>query len=456
MTRTERQDIIINKLLVINGTVECFTGFGKSRIGIETTIKANISKIIKSLIVVVPTIDLKDDWIGKLQNISNLTYKVLVVNGIVSEGNILHADVIIYDEIHKYLKGEQFSKVFKLTKGSIKEIGLTATLSNEEKNIVNQILPIVDTVSLNEGIKNKWVTDFISYNLFIDFQKKEEREEYDKIHQMHNECFAYFNQDFETANKCSNKWGAEKFVLENKFFPNKSEEEGGGRMSVSEATKFICEKANIWKDCVKKRSNIINTYYGKLDTVIELVNKFSLKYITFGIVTETCDILTEKLSFSKSFHSNIESEEVDKLILIDYDLAKPNKKEQQLINLGHKDFIKSKVKCGKDRLNTLYKRQLSRGDINGINTAAKADLGLDIPGLNGIFIYGRNSKPSKNQQRGGRGLRKEGDKFTLIVDIIIKNTKDESWLKSAQWGTHGQVVVNSIEELVKHFNSIVK
>jgi len=94
---------------------------------------------------------------------------------------------------------------------------------------------------------------------------------------------------------------------------------------------------------------------------------------------------------------------------------------------------------------------------NRENCSIEKTLKSGLPvGVDGILIYGRNSVTGKQTQRKGRGIRKEGDKFTLVVNVVIRKTKDEAWLKSAQWGTYGQVVVNSVEELVNHFNNIVK
>lgn len=64
-----------------------------------------------------------------------------------------------------------------------------------------------------------------------------------------------------------------------------------------------------------------------------------------------------------------------------------------------------------------------------INTVAKANEGLDVPGLNVGIILGMDSSPTKAVQRKGRVIRLEPDKKAEIFTLVINDTKEEAWFQ---------------------------
>lgn len=95
----------------------------------------------------------------------------------------------------------------------------------------------------------------------------------------------------------------------------------------------------------------------------------------------------------------------------------------------------------------------NRFRINFISSVKSLNEGIDIPDLELALIHSRNSIPLNTIQRIGRVARlfvyKDGsDKKPIIVNIYLKNTKDEDWLKAAMKKTVGARWISSIEEVV--------
>jgi superfamily II DNA or RNA helicase len=103
------------------------------------------------------------------------------------------------------------------------------------------------------------------------------------------------------------------------------------------------------------------------------------------------------------------------------------------INDGEYNVIYNKeVKIGTKRLKEEILTNLENDDISVINTAKALDLGLDVTGMEVAVIYAGKGNPTTQTQRIGRVVRKEGDKTSIIVNIIVKDTQDEKWARRRQ------------------------
>jgi superfamily II DNA or RNA helicase len=65
-----------------------------------------------------------------------------------------------------------------------------------------------------------------------------------------------------------------------------------------------------------------------------------------------------------------------------------------------------------------------------LNTCAKANEGIDIPGLSVAIILGTDSSETKARQRRGRTVRKEDDKIAEVFYLVINDTVESKWVKN--------------------------
>lgn len=425
------QNIIKNKFRT---WYEAFPGFGKTKIAIDLMKYILEKKPTATFAVIVPSIPLKVQWSGILEENGITGWEVHVINGVTIKETPITADVTFMDEAHTMINGQIFSKIFELcTSGFV--IPFSGTFKPEHREFLNSLMPMADNVTFEEGKRNGWIAETKEFNLFITLSP-EKQLEYDAIHEMFEEYYAHFNQNFNLAQSCRNFHGAMSYVQMANI--THFDEEKNRWLTPNELAYDYSKKANIWGKAMAKRSNFINLSSEKTDAVVQIISSIKRKYVTFGLLNETADRLTKALPECKSYHSELETLYFPKALLYEYGMAKsPNG---------------NPVKVSGNRLKKIAIYELTLDIIRGINSTKALDLGLDVPGLSMAVSYCRNSGQERQNQRGARVTRVEGDKVSLLINVILKNTKDESWAKSTQWGKRGIINVYSIEELLSKVN----
>lgn len=199
ITRDERQKETFNKWKACGGKGILLlpTGFGKTRVAIDT-IKRFIRKSpdFKAL-VVVPTDYLKQQWILRLGEAGCLdNTDVLIVNTALKRDLQYH--LFIADEVHMYC-GENFIKIFSQVKSHY-FMGLTATLNRIDKRetLLLKLYSVCDQITLEEAISNQWVSEFKQYKVEINV----DLDEYVSANQAFIHHFSFFNYDFGLAMNC--------------------------------------------------------------------------------------------------------------------------------------------------------------------------------------------------------------------------------------------------------------
>jgi len=402
-------------------------GLGKTRIALMFIERTFAVRPLWRARIIVPTTELKTQWESAIRdrNIPNCT--VSVINGVTLKEEEILEEIVFLDESNLLLKGKIFSRIFSLCKGHCL-IPMSGTYSEDDKRIMNALMPCIYTITQREAEENGWVSQSIEYNLGIELTQPE-REYYDKNNIVVDETFATFGQDFHTAMECLTYGGALNYVKAN----------GIQGPSYEILAKEYSRKANIWQDATQKRVKFIQNHLGKIKTVAEILKALpDRKAITFGASIDAAEKLTELLPNSKTYHSQIKGQELPNELL-----------EKYGFKVGKKG---STTKLGAKKVRELYIKMFNAGDFTRLNTVRAADLGLDISGCNCSIVYGRNSKPEKNSQREWRSTRYEGeDKLALIVNVYLKDTQDMRWLSKVQKGKKGVIKVNSVEELVNDF-----
>jgi superfamily II DNA or RNA helicase len=380
MTRTERQQEAIKCWIKAKGkgTIEGCTGVGKTRIGLMT-IKALLKKYPQfRVLVVVPTITLKNQWQTQLDDWGfTFNSEVQVINTVIKHK--WTCDLLIIDECHR-VNSNDFSQIFNCVKYTL-ILGLTATFERlDGKHVIMQkYCPIVDRISFMEALANGWVSDYKEYIVLIDVDNIDEYKEYNKEWIQH---FEFFGFSFDTAkNMCGPEGWKAKLAYRDTLYRGNDENK---RKEILQAINFHSVR---FMQLLQKRKSFINNHPKKIEITRKIIEaRANKKIITF---------------------SN-------------------NVKMAEAIKIG--DVYTGRV--SKKRSNTIIE-DFSRASKGVLNTVKRADEGVDIPGLSVAIILGTDSSETKARQRRGRAVRKEGDKIAEVFYIVIKDTIEEKWVKNS-------------------------
>jgi len=465
ISRDERQSITVDKIVEakVDCAIDCCTGYGKTWVA-GLILKRN--KRDFNGIVIVPTESIKKQWIRFLKFLGlEDKMEVFIINSIVKNDTKIEADIVIYDELHLFPLGKVFGKIFELTDCQYR-LGLSGTLGKKHKESLLKLrrpLKIVDTITIDEAEKNGWCAKTITYNLFVDLNEKE-REIYKNLNENFEKNAAYFGSDVNLIIKCGGSSSAKEYVdslyNSNQIIQNHE----GIDLTREQARKFIQEKAFWGRKYMQDRKQFIYNATCKLNTSEELISKFigkfGNKFITFGQTTDSADLLHERLSYHKhiksvAFHSKMKPIDVAEDILIRHGIID---KEGKTLNLSFKPIKINKEKCA-----NLYMSMFDRSELNGLVSAKALEVGLDAKGiLLGVEVDGDSVKEDYNQRKG-RSCRKETitykgqeiDKIACYVNIVLRDTKDESWVKSRQYGSRPARIVNSVDDLIIDFEKVL-
>lgn len=383
MTKDERQLDIVNKWIKSNymSGFEGVTGFGKTR----TSVIAMKKSKAKTIIVIVPTISLKDQWNKVLKDFKVKNFTVLVVNTAYNMN--LNCDMLVLDEVHTVGAAEQFSLCWKNANFN-KLMWLTATFDRKDglhKELL-KIAPKIDSVTFEEALENNWVSNYRIFNIGLDFTDKE-RNDYDAIENAMNNC----------VNTVAEEENMEiEYVSQNMFNIARSaaikyKEEKMSKDSFLASLKYM--------KLIGLRKTLIHNAQAKKDKALWFLKKSSLKKKKTIIFSQTQD-------YADYIYNNF----TDESVVIHSKMTKKARKE------ALKKYLDGRTK----------KRIIS--SVKALNE------GIDIPNLEvGISASGTSSKKDAIQTLG-RVCRLYGDKEAIFINLYIKNSQDYYWLKNRQFG----------------------
>lgn len=429
------------------GTLEAVTAFGKTYTAILAIKRLQIKYPDATINVVLPGRDLADDWNdpnrGHIVQHSLKNVRAMVVNTYIRYEHV--CDLLILDEIHNYAATE-FRRVFEQTTYTFC-LGLTATLEriDGKHEMLQELCPIFDTVSLAEAKREGYVSDFNIYNWGLELSH-DDQQKYDGIHSTFNNCFAYFKHSFPLAMACSFGKDAKSQVEEEwktggewrLWFAKQQEWDETSEHFYSPAN--ISKKAQQWKNAMVQRKSFIYTASIKIDAIEELVEKFPCKTIIFSENHKFANDIEERLGSKRcrAYHTYLETQVIDERV------EKYTKKQGLVVSYRKK-------KLGKDTLKRMILEDFKKPDGISVLAAVKAvDEGYDNDQIQMGIQASYSSSKRQNTQRTGRGIRKDENnllKSSLIINLYIKGTQEEKWLKEKQKGTQGIMFVESIEEI---------
>lgn len=286
MTRDERQDLAIEKWKKAGGRagIEACTGLGKTRIALKTIQRVLNKAPTTTVVVVVPTKILKDQWVKQLQE-WGLTATVIVLN--TAAAKPFYCNFLVIDECHR-ANSLSFSKLFQNCTPKL-ILALTATyerLDGREKEVMDKHCPICDTISLQEATENGWVAPYTLYKVVLDVDTTE----YIKANQAFMNHFAFFNFQWDDAMKA---------VCDIKFRQQYAKQMG---CTLQEVTAHSFG----WNKAMQFRKNFIANHPRKIEVAKHILeNRKDQKAITFNTSIKQC----EAYGFGHVVHSKKKDKE---------------------------------------------------------------------------------------------------------------------------------------------------
>ena len=352
------------------GTLIASTGFGKTYTAIMAIKKLREKYSDAHVIVVVPTINLQNQWYKELKkHKQDKETCVLVIN--TAYKNKYECGLLIMDEIHCY-GAPEFIKVFETIKYKY-ILGLTATIerSDGKHEVLKKAAPIIDEVTLKECLDNDWISKYTIYNLSVNFTEDEA-------------------EDYKKRDKTF-KYAAYKLGY-------------GGRDSFTKASNILKSKtasaqdkahAAIYYNSMRKRGEICKNAGNKIQAIVDIISLFpDRKAIVFSDSTNFADDLQEQLGdICVAFHSKMTA-----------------KQQREALKMFDDNRTKKRV----------------------ISCVKALNQGLDVPDCSLGIVAAGNSKKLDNIQRTGRIFRYQPDKTAIIVNLYVPETQEVNWLRSRQ------------------------
>lgn len=456
VVRLERQTIGVDKWQENKyiGTYNYCTGVGKTFTAI-----LSIKRILKqfpdlSVTILLPKEPLVKQWWDNLKEHfpnNDLNWiDIYTAQEIISSSIKIKTGLLIVDELHLFL-GEEF---FKTIDGEtyIKydyNLGLTGTyIDPDNRHIKYQLtFPIVDEIDEKEAIDKGFVAKYLEFNLAVSFtlQEKAYYEAYSTV--IRNNISKFGRKPLDLATKClaGGKFQGQQqkaFFFCSMWAASKGWREGMN-LNIPENKKIddiwnpkkIMGYASNLMTAIRKRKDLLYNCQSKALVTVEILKKFlNDKAIVFGEKTNYADKVAlfmnkEYPNYCVVYHSNIPTQ-----IIVN---PKTGKKE----------------KFGKVRLKRKAIDAIRTGKSKAICAASSLDTGFDVPDIVLGIIGSGTQNFNKQKQRGGRVKRVSDllsdDKTKMIINLYIKDTKDEEWLKRRQSKSDNVTYwINSIDEIV--------
>lgn len=430
------------------------TGVGKTFAActlITKMLEKNNARIAK---IMVPGPELKKQWTEAIKSYihsdyqNNISiYTVGEINKIIEDGSKIVCDLFIADELHEYYS-ENRRKIFTddnvITKWML---GLTADYEDKDKRheYFIPILPVVDRISQEEALKEGYISKYIEYNVGINLNPNE-AERYKVLSDIISKNLSKFGGgSLELASKIlSGDKNGSGLSYAIRYATSKGWRKDLNPMNERESSilqmwspNIVIGYAKLAMDSIRERKNLLYRASGKLVGAKDVVFKFeNLKTICFSQSTIFADALGKMINKHYEdlnnprrctvYHSQLETK------IITDENGKQKKKGQTVLKREAIEFIK----------------QSSNGILS---TASSLDKGLDIPDIRLALTTSGTQNPTQYNQRRGRAVRREEDEniIVLIINLYIKNTMDEVWLKKRQSKSKSLVYwVDSIDDII--------
>lgn len=440
-SKLRRQLESIDKWWGVNATgiMQAVTGFGKTYI-ILMIIKRMTDKYpTYRTTVIVPSTQLKLDWERQVLEMRLPNVTVYVVNTYIKfkQGDPrLDTDLIAGDEAHHYASPDAqfFNRVLPITIYKY-AIFVSATLETDELSFLRQYgILLFDTITTEEAEANGWIAPSIIYNLELPFSEQD-RLFSAKLDNTFKGNFSKFDHNFDLMLACT---GGKKRLRVNWHgeFHWKTGQEWRVWWAINMgwnedlgidhnwSPEMLIRYAMLGTKAMKERKEFLYNLPSKIDVVLQLLDKFpNKKVIVFCESQSAADKLEELRPIEiKAYHSNL------KTIIIDgkkYGVARRRK-------LIIKEFEDKDSSC------------------RVIACVKALDEGFNVESIQIGIMHSYVSKKRRDVQRRGRPGRIDYDnlaKVSLIINLYMKDSQEQKWLKAKQKGSKKPIWITSVNDI---------
>lgn len=372
-------------------------GFGKTVIGLMAIRRVLNAKPDYSVIVVAPSQPVAKKWKQDIAKCTTAFEKVKVITLAIAARDYakLSCDLLIIDEIH--LVPTQKNRTALLIKRKMM-LGLTATYErlDEGHRIIDRVCPIVDTVTLAEGIRNRWTSN---HKVYVILCRIPDLNTYNSMTNKFKELFKWFNYKFNVPMAVLKD---REFAIEyaDTVVVKQMEETECGNLWYQGdpkrmALKLLYRNAKDFISVMTERKNFLYHHPKKLEVAEKIIKAMQgKKGITFWSTIEDA----EKVSEGRTYAS----------VTSESDRTEKQNKE------------------------TLEWFMNTDGAV--INTVRALNVGFDCPDIRYGIVAGFNSSQTSSMQRMGRVIRINDmlkDKEAEVFYIVIRYTNDEHWAAKA-------------------------
>lgn len=395
LTRDERQEESVRKWLQNKGkgTIVATTGVGKTRIAIKCIKKVRSKYHNLSVLILVPTDLLKNQWKEELQKwdiVDNIEIKVMMG----ASKKETNCDLLIIDEAHR-INSKLIANTFRKVKYKL-ILGLTATFERLDgrHEILAHYAPVCDTITVEEASLNGWISKYNDFVVLIDV---DDIDIYKKYNKSFVESFEFFNYDFNKAMSMVGKDGIKnKLAYRDELCKN-------DKSKKKEVLKLINYHSTNFIRSIQLRKKFVYEHPKKIQIAEEIIkNKPNNKIITFSANTKIAE------SFSTGY-----------------------------VYTG---------KQGKKK-NRMTLEEFSMLDEGVLNTVKLAEEGMNLPDLSVGIMLGVNSSKTKAVQTLGRVIRLSKDKTAEFFTLVINDTIETEWMKKSRIDNNFTII--DVENLMK-------
>lgn len=446
--RLARQEEALDKWEIAgyDGIADHYPGVGKTFLAL-LAIQRFEKKSRSTYVISVPNDVIYKQWIKTIEFFPvHLKQRVLIkTKGQLLTENLTYKDVglFIIDEIHEYTTENSIPLLDKTIIQHKAFLGLTGTTNHTNFRNVLKYHKVFDVISEYEAKSKGFIAEMLEYNLGLELVGKP-LTSYENLTNLINQLMPLFDNNLKKAQyicygginpRDGQRYEAGKWAMTlaiQKGWNNNLDLNIPAHRELDQKfnpSSFI-SNANLLMQVVNRRQRLLAEVAIKEQTVIKLLKKFNnTKTIVFSESTKFADrlglLLTEENISNAVFHSKL--------------------KPQMRMGKGGK-----LIKFGTVRLRNDAIEGLTTGRYTVLSTTKALDKGLNIPDIRFSIIASGTSSIDQETQRKARAGRKEteSDDPVLNINLYIKNTQDEVWLRKRQENnTISPIFVDKIEDI---------
>jgi superfamily II DNA or RNA helicase len=438
MTKDERQNITFNKVLANNytGILNLCIRFGKTRIGLRTYLHY-ISNNSDDALIIVPSESIKVNWLNEIEILgyTNIHFNIITI-GQALNNKLKAYGLLIIDECHKFLSTERY-KIFNIIKYKHLLL-LSGTLPiGKPLSLLLNLAPVIDIVTEKEAIENKWISNYIEYNIPLTLSDND-IERYVKhtnimatIFDKYKNLYKYitydsipiFSDDLDLIlSTASGKYTKDYGYID----PMDISEALSKKMNHSIRQDTLWHPEYIRNECkefnaaLKNRNTILISNSIKAKAVLYIFDKLQLPTICFNESINFANNITELINqhYNKDvafvYHSKLESTS----------LINPETNSPYVYVTGTKSG-QPKIFSKKKQLEYMI-AAMDANLIKFISTVKSLDEGITIKNVECIITTSGSMNPIQYEQRTGRGKTLVDDNkiakiYNLYFDDFIYN-----------------------------------